>query len=102
MWAAMSTYDADTQFLNEFKRLSPQQQALFLATRDQMVADLKAGRPFHPKLRVKGVQGHSGVFEMTWEMHNGSATFHYGPPRHPGDVHIHWRRIGDHNIFKQP
>lgn len=98
----MPTYDADTLFLNEFKRLSPQEQALFLAARDHMVADLKAGRPFHPRLRVKSVQGYPSVFEMTWEIHNGRATFNYGPPLHPGDVHIHWRRIGDHSIFKQP
>ena len=74
----------------------------FSLPRDQMVADLKAGRPFHPRLRIQSVQGYPGVFEMTWEMHNGRATFNYGPPQHAGDMHIHWRRIGDHSIFKQP
>lgn len=28
---------------------------------------VRAGQPFRPGLRVKGVQGHPGVFEITWE-----------------------------------
>lgn len=67
-----------------------------------MVEDMKNRRPFRPGLRVKCVQGHPGVFEMTWDMPDGRATFAYGPERMPGEAHIIWRRIGGHDIFKQP
>jgi hypothetical protein len=36
-----------------------------------------AGRGFRPGLRVKGVRGAAGIFEMTWA-DDGRATFEYG------------------------
>ena len=56
---------------------------------------------FHPRLRVKGVQGHAGVWEMTWA-EDGRATFHYGDEVRAGDPHIVWRRIGSPAIFRLP
>jgi hypothetical protein len=50
---------------------------------------------------VKGVQGHPGVFEMTWAP-DGRATFVYGAELISGEKHIVWRRIGPHDILKQP
>jgi hypothetical protein len=47
------------------------------------------------------VQGHAGVWEMTWAP-DGRATFHYGDEIRPGDPHIIWRRIGTHAIFRAP
>lgn len=88
--------------MNEFKRLSTTQQALFNAAVKLMVADLKAKQPFHARLRVKGVQGTTGVYEMTWEMPDGRATFNFEKPRRASEAHIHWRRIGGHDILKQP
>ena len=55
-------------------------------------------RPFRPRLRVKGVKAHPGVFETTWD-NDGRATFSYGAERVPGQPHIIWRRIGTHAIF---
>jgi hypothetical protein len=52
-------------------------------------------------LRVKGVRSARGVFEMTWAP-DGRATFAFGPERIPGETHIIWRRIGGHEIFKNP
>ena len=66
-----------------------------------MVSDLRAGHPFRPSLRIKGVQGYPGVFEMTWAP-DGRATFHYGVPVQPGETHIVWRRIGNHAILNNP
>ena len=97
----MPTYEWETLFINEFKRLSVPDQALFLAAMRQMVRDLKAKRPFHPKLRVTSVTDHPGVFEMTWAP-NGRATFIYGSEQKPGEAHVIWRRIGGLEIFKQP
>ena len=97
----MPTYDEETHFTNEFRHLPSAHRALFNAAVKQMVADLKAKRPFHPSLRVKGVTDHPGIFEMTWAP-DGRATFNYGAERRPGETHIIWRRIGSHDILKQP
>jgi len=67
----------------------------------EFVEDLKRGQGFRAGLRVKGVRKRSGVYEMTWAP-DGRATFSYGASPHAGDVHIIWRRIGEHEIFKQP
>jgi hypothetical protein len=32
----------------------------------------------------------------------GRATFQYGPQQIPGATQIIWRRIGGHDIFKNP
>jgi hypothetical protein len=39
--------------------------------------------------------------EMTWAP-DGRATFHFGQEEHPGDQHITWRRIGGHEILRNP
>ena len=54
-----------------------------------------------PDLRVKGVQGAEGVFEMTWA-DDGRATFEHGSAVHAEETHIVWRRIGTHDIFTRP
>jgi hypothetical protein len=62
----MPTHDELQQFLREYAALPRGRKVLFLAAIGKMVEDLKAGRAFRSGLRVKGVQGHPGVFEMTW------------------------------------
>jgi len=97
----MPTHDEWAVFLREWAKLLPGQQTLFLAAIDEMVEDLRAHTAFRPSLRVKAVRGHAGVFEMTWAP-DGRATFHYGAQKRPGEAHIVWRRIGDHDILKNP
>lgn len=63
--------------------------------------DLRASRGFRKGLRVRGVQGASGVFEMTWA-DDGRATFEYGEPLREGEVHVIWRRVGTHDVFGRP
>ncbi|HCP62471.1 MAG TPA: hypothetical protein DIU14_08395 [Actinobacteria bacterium] len=53
---------------------------------------------FRPGLRVKGIQGMPGCFEMTWE-DDGRAIFTYGPEVRPGEAHIIWLAIGTHAIL---
>lgn len=98
----MPTHDEAAQFLREFFALPPEKQRLFRRALRLMVEDIRRGRPFRPSLRVKSVQGYPGIFEMTWEMPNCRATFGYGTPRRPGDTHVIWRRIGGHDILKNP
>jgi hypothetical protein len=87
------------RFGAEFDRLTPAQQAAFLAAVAQLVEDLSAGGQFRRGLLVKGVQAAPGVFEMTWAP-DGRATFEYADGIQPGQAHVIGRRIGTHDIFR--
>jgi hypothetical protein len=82
--------------------LTPAQREHFKRAVRVFVEDLRSNNPFRASLRVKGGQGIPGIFEMTWEMPDGRATFSYGDERVSGQPHIIWRRVGGHEIFKQP
>lgn len=97
----MPTFDKLASFLRDWSLLLPQQKASFMMAVGKMLFDLNAGQGFHSGLRIKGVQGIAGVYEMTWA-DDGRATFEYGSSPHQGDVHIIWRRIGKHTILKNP
>ncbi len=84
----MPTHEEESQFLRDFTALAPDQRAQLLDAVRKMVNDLKAGQTFRPSLRVKGEQGHPGIFEMTWEKIDGRATFAFGAERRPGEPHI--------------
>lgn len=98
----MPTHAELQTFLREYRKLSHRQQTLFLAAIDEMIEDLKSRAPLRASLRVKSVQGHPGIFELTWEIPNGRATFSYGAEVVPGEAHIIWRRIGSHEILSNP
>ncbi len=97
----MPTRDILASFWKDWHTLTPEQQQAFRNAVQEFIADLREGRPFRPGLRVKGVRGHAGVFEMTWAP-DGRATFQYGEEVRPGEPHIVWRRIGTHDIFRRP
>lgn len=56
--------------------------------------------PWPRSLRVKPVKGAAGVWEMTWEMPDGRATFEWVEIE--GEPGIRWRRVGTHGIFREP
>jgi hypothetical protein len=89
------------RFGTDFDALSPRQQAAFLAAVAHFVEDLRAGQGFRPGLRVKGVRGAMGIFEMTWA-DDGRATFEYGDSVIANEPHIVWRRIATHAILHRP
>jgi hypothetical protein len=64
-----------------------------------MVQDLQAKDPFRRSLRIKGMQGHSSICEMTWA-DDGRATSEHGSEQLLGETPINWRRIGGHAILK--
>ena len=97
----MPTYAWLARFRADFEHLTATQQAAFLLAVNQFVEDLRSGRPFRKGLRVKGIQGASGIFEMTWA-DDGRATFEYGAEVVKGEAHVVWRRVGTHSVFKQP
>jgi hypothetical protein len=97
----MPTYAWLARFRADFERLTPTQQAAFLVAVQQFVDDLRTGDGFRNGLRVKGIQGASGIFEMTWAP-DGRATFEYGAEVTAGQPHVVWRRVGTHAVFKRP
>lgn len=97
----MPTYEWLPRFSADLAKLDPGQRAAYLASVRQFVEDLQRGGAFRQGLRVKGVQGARGVYEMSWAP-DGRATFHYGQPRVPGQAHVVWRRIGTRDIFGRP
>ena len=97
----MPTYGGLARFRADFERLTPSQQAAFLVAVQQFVDDLQGGGGFRDGLRVKGIQGASGIFEMTWAP-DGRATFEYAPEVVQGQPHVIWRRVGTHAVFKRP
>ena len=97
----MPTYAWLARFRADFQRLTPTQQAAFLVAIRLFVDDLEGGHGFRKGLRVKGIQGASGIFEMLWAP-DGRATFEYGSEVVAGQAHVMWRRVGTHAIFKRP
>ena len=97
----MPTYAWLARFRADFENLTPAQQAAFLLAVAQFVEDLRSGRPFRKGLRVKGIQGATGIFEMTWA-DDGRATFEYGDEVVTRKAHVIWRRVGTHSVFKRP
>jgi len=96
----MPTYEKDKSFRVDYRRLTPAEKAAFEAAVRKLVHDLRIG-VFRKGLRVKRVQSHPGVWEMTWAA-DGRATFRYGDSIRPGDPHVVWRRVGSHDIFENP
>jgi hypothetical protein len=99
--AAMPTYTKLPRFQKDFDQLSADDQERFRQAVEKFIEDLKRGRGFRPGLRVRGIQGAPGVFEMTWAP-DGRATFEYGDRSRPGDAHVVWRRVGSHAILANP
>jgi len=95
------TYGWLERFRADFRALSPEQQARFLTAVNEFVDDLATRRAPRPGLRVKGVQGAPGIFELTWAP-DGRATFEYGEAVVEGEPHILWRRVGTHAILARP
>lgn len=97
----MPTYARLPRFDKDLERLSPEQRSQFNAAVRKFVADLGAAGKFRVGLRVKGVEGAEGIFEMTWAP-DGRATFQYGESIKAGEPHVIWRRVGSHDIFSTP
>ena len=96
----MPTYEALETFWRDWDRLTKEQQASFRSAVDEFVADLQRGH-LRAGLRVKSVQTHPGVFELTWAP-NGRATLMFGTSPRGEDPHVTWRRVGTHDVLRNP
>jgi hypothetical protein len=97
----LPTFEWLARFRADFDALTPEQQTAFLVAVTQLVDDLRSGRHLRKGLRVKGLQGAAGIFEMTWAP-DGRATFEYGSPIAGNEPHVVWRRIGTHSVLDRP
>ncbi len=94
----MPTFATTPRFRRDYARLTAVQQERFRkVVVTEFVPDADVGQ-FRPGLRVKGVQGAPGVYEMTWAP-DGRATWQYGAEQRSGTCHVIWRRVGTHAIF---
>ena len=96
----MPTHEEDEPFRSDYRRLTQSQRDAFRTAVNKFVDDLRRGT-YRKGLRVKRVQGHPGIWEMTWAS-DGRATFSFGAPVRPGEPHIVWHRVGTHDIFDDP
>ena len=80
-----------------FKRLVREE---FAPACDAYAMDPAAGWP--AALRVKSVRSAPGLLEMTWSFASpdGRATFEMITV--DGELRCRWRRVGDHEVFKNP
>jgi hypothetical protein len=93
------TFATAPRFRRDYARLTAAQRERFKkVVLAEFVPDADVGG-FRPGLRVKGVQGAPGAYEMTWAP-DGRATWQYGPEQCPGTPHVIWRRVGTHAIFE--
>ena len=97
----MPTFERAARFDREFRRLPwsssgvPEMLPIFIEA-------LRCAPPTFPRaLRVKRVQGMSGVWEVTFSA-DGRATFAYGDDVQPGEPHVVWRRVGTHDVLSDP
>jgi hypothetical protein len=94
----LPTYERSPQFIADHAALSAQQRHAFRVAVEKFVADLRSGRGFRPGLRVKGIRGSPGMFEMTWAP-DGRAVFSYGASIREGEPHIVWHAVGTHDVL---
>lgn len=100
-------YQRLDSFLADYKRLSAQEQALFLAAVRQM-NEAYARRGDQPlllrpaSLRIRAVRGAPGIWELTWPSAGpaGWATFDYVTSA--GERALRWRRGSGRRIVQQP
>lgn len=95
-------------FDGDYRRLKPEHRAKFRdAVRkkfapacDAYASDPAAGWP--ASLRVKSVRSAPGILEMTWSFASpdGRATFELVAVEH--ELLVRWRRVGDHDVFRNP
>lgn len=95
----MASYERTRRFERDWAALTPKQRDRFAAAFLRFDADLAAGT-LRAGLRVKRVEGTDRIYEMTWAP-DGRTTFEYGTSDGEG-VHVIWRRIGTHAVFRRP
>jgi len=101
-------FETTPAFDADYRRLKAEHAAEFKkVVRDKFVpaCDAFAADPTTPwpaSLRIKAVRSAAGVREMTWSFASPDdrATFEFVTV--DGELRVRWRRVGDHDVFKNP
>lgn len=101
-------YERTESFKADYRRLSESERTEFRrVVRDEFVPALdqhlaQPGTAWPVRLRVKGVSGATGIWEMTWSFTDpdGRATWEW--TKIDGEPGIRWRRVGSHAVFIDP
>lgn len=101
-------FETTLAFDNDYRRLKVEHAAefkkvvreKFIPACDAFAAD--PATPWPAALRIKAVRGAAGVLEMTWSFASpdGRATFELVTV--DGETRVRWRRVGNHDVFKNP
>lgn len=100
-------FERTDSFKSDWRRLSDTERELFRSAikqfhvaAERIVADPRVRWP--GSLRIKRVVSASRIWEMTWSFSgpDGRATFEW--VEIDGTSGIRWRRIGTHEIFREP
>lgn len=99
-------YEKTPQFDRDLRRLTAAERRMFaevVRTKFVPACDRRASDPMEPwpaSLRINPLNSRPDVYELTWEIHDGRATFSLvivdGEPR------VRWRRVGGHSVFDSP
>jgi hypothetical protein len=87
--------------MREYRALSHQDKLAFRRARDRFVAALMADRIPEAGLGIEEMAGHPHIYEFHFSG-GGRATFHYGTSARGRNAHVIWRRIGGHEIYREP
>jgi len=93
------TWERSARFDRDWNALELADRARFRTVASRFANDLRSGS-FRAGLRVKRVAGTANIYEMKWAP-DGRATFEYGRGT-PHGAHVIWRRIGRHEILREP
>ena len=97
----MPAFQVTRRFERDRKQLTPESRARCQPViTGQLVPDLARG-VIRAGLRVKAARAAPGVSEITWAP-DSRATFSYRPGQQAGEPHLIWRRIGTHDILRDP
>jgi inosine/xanthosine triphosphate pyrophosphatase family protein len=94
-------YEYEKRFRLEFKSLSRESQSAFLEAVRRFVAALKEGRAPDNGLGIKEMKGHPGIYEFRYSR-RGRATFEYLGEKRGNEAKVNWRRLGGHEIYREP
>lgn len=100
-------FDVEADFVADYRRLTSEERELFRRA-IRLINEAYARRGDRPlplwpaSLRVRRMSNTPGVWELTWSFSgpDGRATFALIDV--DGEVVLKWRRIGNHDIFRNP
>jgi len=100
-------FERTERFKADWQRLTDDERLLVRRAVDRFHAAAVANRQdpgvgWPNALRVKPVHDAPGIWEMTWSLSgpDGRATFEWIDLA--GEPAIRWRRIGGHEVFREP